>query len=80
MTKAVIFDCGGVVHSQRDKKSADLVGEAFGLTAEQIEPLLGPLVLELSVGKISEKQFWKKSSDLLRKLIPADWERVWEEH
>ncbi|OGD09863.1 hypothetical protein A2397_04770 [Candidatus Amesbacteria bacterium RIFOXYB1_FULL_44_23] len=71
MIKAVIFDFGGVVHSLGKRKLSEILVERTNKKLEEIKPLLGPLLLEMSVKAINEDQFWE--------MLGGKTEGVWEE-
>lgn len=56
----MIFDFGGVVHSIGNDKLSDLLAVKTGRDPEELRPKVIPLVLEMSVGKITEDEFWHR--------------------
>lgn len=57
---AVIFDVGGVLHSsEMDYVFAD-IKRTLKLTDEVFQQHYGPLMEQVSLGKITEEEFWQK--------------------
>jgi len=73
MIKAVVFDFGGVVHTLENVFSGEEIAHAYRLTLDEIKPTLTPLMEKMSIGKISEFEFWHKLSAQLRKPVPRNY-------
>ena len=58
MIKAVIFDVGGVLHTDEMKFVRQDIISTLGLTKKIYESSYSKLIQPLSKGEISEKQFW----------------------
>ncbi|MEQ9716434.1 MAG: HAD family phosphatase [Candidatus Asgardarchaeum sp.] len=60
MIKAIIFDCGGVLHTSNGKFISRDISKTFHISEIQFHRTCHKLIPLLSTGKISEKIFWKK--------------------
>ncbi len=61
MIKAILFDVGGVLQENVSRYAKEDMREYFGLDATTIDVLSDELIAgELGIGKISEREFWKK--------------------
>lgn len=60
MTKAVIFDYGGVMRFAKNSTMQALADE-FGVSLKEFLEKAKPFSDLFSCGKISEKEFWKKA-------------------
>lgn len=60
MVRAIIFDCGGVLHTSTDKYLARDISKTFQISEAQFHHACHKFIPLLQVGKITEKIFWKK--------------------
>jgi putative hydrolase of the HAD superfamily len=76
MIKIVIFDFGGVVHSL-EGGSLNNIANVYGISPQELGPILKSYALDLSIGKISERRFWEGLSKELKRPVPDSWSAVW---
>ncbi|MBU4350924.1 HAD family phosphatase [Candidatus Parcubacteria bacterium] len=60
MVKAVIFDCGNVLHRVENKHIKKDIGLTLAVNIEMVEKLWRKLVPSFGRGEITEKEFWQK--------------------
>lgn len=70
--KLFIFDMGGVVTTNASE-ARGRPAAALGVTQEEMDNATGDLFDQLTVGKISVKEFWKTVGDRLGKKIDTDY-------
>lgn len=75
MTKAVIFDYGGVFIDITDTFSAGLIMESMGLPDESLD-LINKLTFDLSAGIINEQIYWEELAHKTGKKIPENWHEL----
>ena len=70
--KLFIFDMGGVVTTNASE-ARGRPAAALGVTQEEMDNATGDLFDQLTVGKITVKEFWKTVGDRLGKTIDTDY-------
>ena len=70
--KLFIFDMGGVVTTNASE-ARGRPAAALGVTQEEMDRATGDLFDQLTVGKISVKEFWKTVGERLGKKIDTDY-------
>ncbi|TSC86392.1 MAG: HAD-superfamily hydrolase, subfamily IA, variant 3 [Microgenomates group bacterium Gr01-1014_16] len=79
MFKAVVFDFGGVVRGIGHTGSRQMIAELYGLPLDQIGASIQKLAYQMSVGKITEAEFWTLLSESVGKPKPGEWKKLWHE-
>jgi len=70
--KLFIFDMGGVVTTNASE-ARGRPAAALGVTQEEMDNATGDLFDQLTIGKITTKEFWKTVGDRLGKKIDTDY-------
>jgi putative hydrolase of the HAD superfamily len=78
MIKAVVFDCGGVLHTSTDKYIAKDISKTFQITEDQFHRTCHKFIPLLQEGKISEKTFWEKFIADSHSTCPIPLKSPWE--
>lgn len=60
MIKAVIFDCGGVLHTSTDYYTTKSICKLFKISKSKYQKASQKYINLLATGKISEKTFWER--------------------
>jgi len=73
MMKAVIFDGGGVLTYNTDKRMYNDIAKSFDMDVEEVISNIDPLLEEFERGDVSHEDMWKRFSEKTGKGLSSDY-------
>lgn len=75
--KAIIFDCGGVLHTNIGQYTEEDITVTLGVTGEQYKKACAELMPDFQTGKIDENEFWKRFIAITNAANPLPSQSLW---